>query len=168
MDFWSLGMGEPIPVAGASGKGAGNLLDRIVAELPSKTEGEPDEHEIRVAVVGKPNVGKSSFVNKMFGVERVVVTDVPGTTRDPVDTPMVYHGRQFVFVDTAGLRRQARVKDSLEYYSALRSARVLQDADVSARARGRHRAHPYPGPEGDRDGLGGRLPVSCSWSTNGT
>lgn len=131
MDFWSLGMGEPIPVAGASGKAMGNLLDRIVEALPATTDGEPGEHEIRVAVVGKPNVGKSSFVNKMFGEERMVVTDVPGTTRDPVDTPLIYHGHQLVFVDTAGLRRQARVKDSLEYYSALRAARVLQGADVA-------------------------------------
>ena len=131
MEFWSLGMGEPIPVAGASGKGTGDLLDRVLAALPDAPEAEPEEGVIRVAVVGKPNVGKSSFVNKMFGEERVVVSEQAGTTRDPVDTPLLYHGHPLVFVDTAGLRRQARVKDSLEYYSALRTARVLQEADVA-------------------------------------
>ena len=131
LDFWSLGMGEPIPVAAASGKAMGNLLDRIVAALPPAPEGEPNDAAIRVAVVGKPNVGKSSFVNKMFGEERMVVSEVPGTTRDPVNTPLVYHGHQLMFVDTAGLRRQARVKDLLEYYSALRTARVLQEGDVA-------------------------------------
>src|SRR5690606_34809352 len=85
---------------------------------------------VRVAVVGKPNVGKSSFVNRLLGEERVVVSEVAGTTRDAVDSPLRYHGHEIVLVDTAGLRRQARVKDSLEYYSALRTARVVQTADV--------------------------------------
>lgn len=131
MDFWSLGMGEPIPVAAASGKGTGDLLDRVLAALPGAPEEAPAESEIRVAVVGRPNVGKSSFVNKLFGTERVVVSERAGTTRDPVDTPLTYHGRNLVFVDTAGLRRQARVKDSLEYYSALRTERVVEEADVA-------------------------------------
>jgi GTPase len=130
LDFWALGMGEPRPVSAISGKGSGDLLDAVVAEFPEAFEGEEDEGVVRVAVVGKPNVGKSSFVNRMFGEERVVVSETAGTTRDPVDTPMAYHGRTLIFVDTAGLRRQARVKDSLEYYSALRTARVVQEADV--------------------------------------
>ena len=90
-----------------------------------------DRNEIRVAVVGRPNVGKSSFVNRIFGEERVVVNEAAGTTRDPVDSPLVYHGHTLVFVDTAGLRRQSRVKDSLEYYGALRTARVLHEADIA-------------------------------------
>jgi GTPase len=130
LDFWSLGMGEPHPVSAISGKGSGDLLDAVVAEFPEPFPGDEDESVVRVAVVGKPNVGKSSFVNRMFGEERVVVSETAGTTRDPVDTPMAYHGRTLIFVDTAGLRRQARVKDSLEYYSALRTARVVQEADV--------------------------------------
>jgi GTPase len=130
LDFWSLGMGEPHPVSAISGKGSGDLLDAVIAEFPEAVVGEEDESVVRVAVVGKPNVGKSSFVNRMFGEERVVVSETAGTTRDPVDTPMTYHGRTLIFVDTAGLRRQARVKDSLEYYSALRTARVVQEADV--------------------------------------
>jgi len=130
LDFWALGIGEPHPVSAISGKGSGDLLDAVVAEFPDAGPEEEEEGVVRVAVVGKPNVGKSSFVNRMFGEERVVVSETPGTTRDPVDTPMQYHGQTLVFVDTAGLRRQARIKDSLEYYSSLRTARVVQGADV--------------------------------------
>ena len=131
LDFWSLGIGEPIPVAASSGKGTGDLLDRVLAALPDAPSAGGQPHEIRVAVVGRPNVGKSSYVNRVFGQERVVVSEKEGTTRDPVDSPLTYHGRTLVFVDTAGLRRQSRVKDSLEYYSSLRTARVLQEADVA-------------------------------------
>jgi GTPase len=130
LDFWTLGMGEPHPVSAISGKGSGDLLDAVVAEFPEASPEEGEEGVVRVAVVGKPNVGKSSFVNRMFGEERVVVSETAGTTRDPVDTPMQYHGRTLVFVDTAGLRRQSRITNSLEYYSALRTARVVQEADV--------------------------------------
>jgi len=129
-DFWSLGIGEPLPVSAISGKGSGDLLDRVVAALPQAAEDDAPDDAIRVAVVGKPNVGKSSFVNRLLGEERVVVSDVAGTTRDPVDTPMQYHGRTLIFVDTAGLRRQSKVKDSVEYYSALRTDRVVRAADV--------------------------------------
>jgi GTP-binding protein len=129
-ELWALGMGEPVPVSALSGKGSGNLLDRVVALLHNEPAGPPPEHEIRVAVVGRPNVGKSSLVNRLLGEERVVVSEQAGTTRDPVDTPLNYHGKTLVFVDTAGLRRQAKVKDSLEYYSALRTERVVHEADV--------------------------------------
>lgn len=129
-EFWELGLGDPHPVSANSGKGSGDLLDAIVAHLPEVPEEEIDPSLIRVAVVGKPNVGKSSFVNRLFGEERVVVSDLAGTTRDPVDTPMQYHGRNLVFVDTAGLRRQSRVKDDLEYYSYIRTERVVREADV--------------------------------------
>ncbi len=129
-DFWSLGMGEPLPVSAISGKGSGDLLDRVTAALPESAPDEGGEGEIRVAVVGKPNVGKSSFVNRIFGEERVVVSEEAGTTRDPVDTPLRYHGQTLVFVDTAGLRRQSHVKESLEYYSTLRTERVVRAADV--------------------------------------
>jgi GTP-binding protein len=131
LDFWSLGIGEPIPVAAASGKGTGDLLDKLLAALPDAPTESGASDEIRVAVVGRPNVGKSSFVNRIFGEERMVVSEIAGTTRDPVDSPLTYHGHRLVFVDTAGLRRQSKVSDSLEYYSALRTARVLQEADVA-------------------------------------
>jgi GTP-binding protein len=129
-DFWSLGIGEPIPVSALSGKGTGDLLDRVLELLPDASEIQQDTDVIRVAVVGKPNVGKSSFVNRLVGEERVVVSEKPGTTRDPVDTELRYHGKTLVFVDTAGLRRQSKVKDNVEYYSALRTDRVVHSAEV--------------------------------------
>jgi GTP-binding protein len=113
-----------------SGKGSGNLLDHVFSLIPAAPSTEAAEDEIRVAVVGKPNVGKSSFVNRLLGEERLVVSEEAGTTRDAVDTPFQYHGRTLVFVDTAGLRRQAKVKDDVEYYSTLRTDRAIQDADV--------------------------------------
>ena len=129
-EFWSLGLGEPLPVSAISGKGSGDLLDAIVSHFPEASEPPTEPDRIRVAVIGKPNVGKSSFINRLLGEERTVVDDVSGTTRDPVDTPMTYMGRTIVFVDTAGLRRQSRVKDAIEYYSTLRTSRVVRDADV--------------------------------------
>ncbi len=130
LDFWSLGIGEPIPVSAISGKGSGDLLDRLLDALPGAPDYASAPDEIRVAVVGKPNVGKSSLVNRILHQDRVVVSDVAGTTRDPVDTPLQYHGRTLVLVDTAGLRRQTRISDQLEYYSALRTERVVLDSDV--------------------------------------
>jgi GTP-binding protein len=129
-DFWSMGLGDPIPVSSISGKGSGDLLDRVVGSFPEAIDDGQEEDVIRVAVVGKPNVGKSSFINRLLGEERVVVSDTAGTTRDPVDTPLRYHDTTLVFVDTAGLRRQSRVSDSLEYYSALRTERVVRESDV--------------------------------------
>ncbi|MYA11576.1 MAG: ribosome biogenesis GTPase Der [Gemmatimonadetes bacterium] len=129
LDFWELGMGEPYPVSSMSGRGFGDLFDAMLPLLPEET-GEPIPGEVRVAVIGKPNAGKSSLVNRLFGQERVMVSEVPGTTRDPVDLTMTYHGRQLTFVDTAGLRRHARIRDSVEYYSTLRTARVVRDAAV--------------------------------------
>ena len=129
-DFWSLGMGRPVPVSAISGKGSGDLLDALVAKLPVRDEVQGEESGVRVAVVGKPNVGKSSFVNRLLREDRVVVSPEAGTTRDPVDSPLLYHGEKLVFVDTAGLRRQSRIKDSIEYYSTLRTAKVVRQADV--------------------------------------
>jgi GTP-binding protein len=130
VDFWSLGMGEPVPVSALSGKGSGDLLDKVIDALPEHEPDEEADQEIRVAVVGKPNVGKSSFVNRLVGEERTVVSDIAGTTRDPIDTRFRYHGQTLVFVDTAGLRRQAKVKDSIEYYSAIRTDRVIHTSEV--------------------------------------
>jgi GTPase len=128
-EFWSLGLGEPLPVSSLSGKGSGDVLDEIVERLPPAGEGE-EEEALRVAVIGKPNVGKSSFVNRLLGEERLVVSEEAGTTRDAIDTPLRYHDRQMVFVDTAGLRRQARVDESVEFYSSLRTERAIERADV--------------------------------------
>jgi GTPase len=127
-DFWDLGVGEPQPVSSLSGKGSGDLLDVIVAHLP---EAEAEEEEaLRVAVIGRPNVGKSSFVNRLLGEERLVVSEVAGTTRDAIDTPMKFHGRNLVFVDTAGLRRQSKIDEGVEFYSSLRTERAIERADV--------------------------------------
>jgi GTPase len=128
-EFWTLGLGEPHPVSSVVGKGSGDLLDAIVARLPELDTGEADDG-LYVAVIGKPNVGKSSFVNRLLGEERMVVSDVAGTTRDSVDTPLRYHDRDLIFVDTAGLRRQARIDPGLEYYSALRTELAIERADV--------------------------------------
>jgi GTP-binding protein len=128
-DFWSLGIGEPFPVSSLSGKGSGDVLDEIVARLPDAAEVE-DETALRVAVIGRPNVGKSSLVNRLLGEDRLVVSDEAGTTRDAIDTPMRYHGRTLVFIDTAGLRRQSRVHENVEFYSGLRTERSIEQADV--------------------------------------
>jgi GTPase len=127
-DFWDLGLGEPQPLSSLSGKGSGDVLDQIVWKLP---EGDEEvEEALRVAVIGRPNVGKSSFVNRLLGEERLVVSDVAGTTRDSIDTPMRYKGRTYVFVDTAGLRRQSKIDEGVEFYSAIRTERAIDRADV--------------------------------------
>ena len=127
-DFWDLGLGEPLPMSATSGKGSGDVLDRVVWDLPA-VEGE-EEEALRVAVIGKPNVGKSSFVNRLLGEERLVVSDVAGTTRDAIDTPMQYQGRRLIFVDTAGLRRQSKIGEGVEFYSSIRTERAIERADV--------------------------------------
>jgi len=127
-EFYELGAGDPFPVSAANGKNSGDLLDALVEKIPEVTEEPPDE--LRVAVVGRPNVGKSSLVNKLLGEERLVVADEAGTTRDAIDTPVTYHGRPMVFVDTAGLRRQARVSDGIEFYSTLRTRRAIESATI--------------------------------------
>jgi len=127
-EFYRLGAGEPIPVSAANGKNSGDLLDLLVERIPPAPAEEQDA--LRVAVVGRPNVGKSSFVNRLLGEERLVVSDVAGTTRDAIDTPMRYHDRTIVFVDTAGLRRQSRVAGDIEFYSSLRTRRAIERADI--------------------------------------
>lgn len=127
--FYELGLGDPLPVSAAIGKASGDLLDRVAALLPPVSEAEPAD-TIPVAVVGRPNVGKSSLVNRLLGEERLVVAPEPGTTRDSIDTSLVYEGHTLVFIDTAGLRRRAKVTDELEFYSTLRTARALDRAAV--------------------------------------
>jgi GTP-binding protein len=127
-DFYQLGAGDPLPVSAQNGKNSGDLLDALVERLPESVP--EDEEALRVAVVGRPNVGKSSFVNRLLGEERLVVSDVAGTTRDAIDTPMTYHGRKLVFVDTAGLRRQTKIDDGIEFYSSLRTRRAIERANI--------------------------------------
>ena len=127
--FYELGLGDPFPVSAAIGTSSGDLLDRIVALLPAVAPAD-EENAIRVAVVGRPNVGKSSLVNRLLGTERLVVTDEPGTTRDAIDTPLRSNDRTFVFVDTAGLRKRSKVADDIEFYSTLRTSRAMERAEV--------------------------------------
>jgi GTPase len=127
--FYELGLGEPWPVSAAVGQGSGDLLDALVAALPAATT-EEDGELVRVAIVGRPNVGKSSIANKLLGEDRHVVTPIAGTTRDAIDSTLVYHGRTIRFIDTAGLRRKAKVEDDVEFYSNIRTERALGRADV--------------------------------------
>lgn len=127
-EFYELGAGDPIPVSAVSGKQSGDLLDVMVEHIPAMPP--EDEQSLKIAVIGRPNVGKSSFVNRLLGEDRLVVSEVAGTTRDAIDTPMRYHGRELVFIDTAGLRRQSRVDDGIEFYSGLRSRRAIERADI--------------------------------------
>jgi GTP-binding protein len=127
-EFYRLGAGDPVPVSATNGKGSGDLLDAIAERLePAEAL---DEEILRVAVVGRPNVGKSSFINRLLGEDRLVVTDVSGTTRDSIDTPFRYHGRELIFVDTAGLRRQSKIDDGIEFYSSLRTRRAIESSNI--------------------------------------
>jgi GTP-binding protein len=132
-EFYNLGLGDPMPVSAAQGLGTGDLLDAIVDALPPEPEEgeEVDDDTIRLALIGRPNVGKSSLLNAFLGFERTIVSDVAGTTRDPIDTEFEFEGRRMVLVDTAGIRRAAKVRESVEYYTALRSQRAAQRADVA-------------------------------------
>ena len=131
-DFHGLGLGEPMAVSASQGLGTGDLLDRLVDLLPPEEEAaEADEDLVRLAVIGRPNVGKSSLVNAFLGRERVIVSEHAGTTRDAIDTELEVDGRRIRLVDTAGIRRQAKVQESVEYYTTLRSQRAAERADVA-------------------------------------
>ena len=131
-EFNALGLGEPFAIAGATGSGTGDLLDEIVKRLPNDSKIDEEEHpEIpRIAIVGKPNVGKSSMTNALLGQERNIVTPVAGTTRDSISTYYNKFGHEFMLIDTAGLRKKAKVKEDLEFYSTLRSIRAIENSDV--------------------------------------
>ena len=131
--FYRLGLGDPVHVSALTGRLAGDFLDEVIARLPDGEEEEEEEEEPmpRIAVVGRPNVGKSTFVNRLLGEARQVVSPVPGTTRDAIDLPMRRNGRDCLLIDTAGLRRRARVRERVEFYSAIRTAESLERCDVA-------------------------------------
>ncbi len=129
-EFYNLGIGDPNPVSASSRLGIGDLLDAVVSYFPEKTEEEEEDERPRVAIVGKPNVGKSSIINKLLGENRVIVSDIAGTTRDAIDTEIVHDGREYVFIDTAGLRRKSKIKEDLERYSIIRTVTAVERADV--------------------------------------
>ena len=129
-EFYDLGLGDPIPVSAGQALGLGDMLDELVRLFPDPAGKEEEEEVIRVAIVGKPNVGKSSLINRILGEERVIVSDVPGTTRDAVDSPFEYMGQRYVFIDTAGLRRKSKIKENIEKYSIVRAISAVERADV--------------------------------------
>jgi len=130
LEFYGLGLGDPIPVSAAEGLNTGDMLDAVLEKLPAAEQEEDPGDTVRIAVIGRPNVGKSSLVNKILGEDRVIVSDVPGTTRDAIDTVFEREGRRFILVDTAGIRRRSRVDLSTERYSVIRALRAVERCDV--------------------------------------
>ena len=129
-EFYKLGLGDPISISAAQGLGIGDLLDEIIRYLPLETDIQPEIDAIRTAVIGKPNVGKSSLINRILGEDRLIVSDIPGTTRDAVDSEVTIDGQKYIFIDTAGIRRKAKIKGNIERYSILRAVSAVNRADV--------------------------------------
>ena len=128
-DFYELGLGEPIPISAANMLNLGDLLDRIAENFPAGA-GEEEEEEIKIAVIGKPNVGKSSLINRLLGEDRLIVSDIAGTTRDSIDTPFTRDGEKFVLIDTAGIRRKSKIYEDIEKYSVIRAIAAIERSDV--------------------------------------
>ena len=129
-EFYNLGIGEPFAISAANRLGLGEMLDAVIAHFPESAGDEEDDDKIRVAIVGKPNVGKSSIINRLLGENRLIVSDIAGTTRDAVDTEVTYHGKEYVFIDTAGLRRKNKIKEELERFMIIRTVSAVERADI--------------------------------------
>ncbi|MBQ9518280.1 MAG: ribosome biogenesis GTPase Der [Firmicutes bacterium] len=129
-EFYSLGLGDPIGVSAGQMLGLGELLDTVVSYFPKDARGAEEEDVIKVAVIGKPNVGKSSLINRILGEERVIVSDIAGTTRDAIDSDYVYEGQKYIFIDTAGMRRKSKIKENIEKFSIIRAVAAVERADV--------------------------------------
>ncbi|MEE0199049.1 MAG: ribosome biogenesis GTPase Der [Muricomes sp.] len=129
-EVYNLGIGDPVPISAASRLGLGDMLDEVAAHFPEGSGEEEEDDRPRIAIVGKPNVGKSSIINKLLGENRVIVSDVAGTTRDAIDTEILHDGKEYIFIDTAGLRRKSRIKEELERYSIIRTVTAVERADV--------------------------------------
>lgn len=131
-EFYALGLGEPMPVSAEQGKGIGDLLDEVVRYFPGEAaEADEEEEILKVAVIGKPNTGKSSLINRLLGEERVIVSDIAGTTRDAIDTLVEFEGKKYIFIDTAGIRRQSRVSEELERFSVIRAVSAVERCDAA-------------------------------------
>lgn len=130
-EFYNLGIGDPITISASQGLGLGDMLDEVVKYFNDPSEDEEDDEYIRIAMIGKPNVGKSSLINRLLGEERVIVSNVPGTTRDSIDSYLETEGGKFILVDTAGLRRKSKVKEEIERYSVIRTYAAIEKADVA-------------------------------------
>ena len=129
-EFYNLGIGDPMPISAANRQGIGDMLDEVIKYFPESNGEEEEDERPKIAIVGKPNVGKSSIINKLTGENRVIVSDIAGTTRDAIDTDIVYNGKEYVFIDTAGLRRKNKIKEELERYSIIRTVTAVERADV--------------------------------------
>ena len=129
-DFWELNLGEPFPISAELSLGLGDLLDEVVKHFPERNQEKDDSEAIKIAVVGKPNSGKSSLVNRILGFDRVIVSNIAGTTRDAIDTPFECDGQKYVLIDTAGIRKKAKVEEDVEYYSVVRSINAIRQADI--------------------------------------
>lgn len=129
-EFYNLGMGDPHPVSAVNRLGIGDMLEEVVSYFPEGAGEEEEDDRVRVAIVGKPNVGKSSLINKILGENRLIVSDIAGTTRDAVDTEVTYQGKEYVFIDTAGVRRKNKIKEDLEHYMIVRTVSAVERADV--------------------------------------
>lgn len=129
-EFYNLGIGEPIPISSNGKLGLGDMLEKVAAHFPEQKQAEEEDERPKIAVIGKPNVGKSSIVNRLTGENRVIVSNIAGTTRDAIDTTVKYHGKEYVFIDTAGLRRKNKIKEELERYSIIRAVAAVERADV--------------------------------------
>ena len=129
-EFYNLGIGDPLPISAASRLGIGDMLEEVVKHFPASAQEEEEDSRPKVAIIGKPNVGKSSLVNKLAGEARVIVSDIAGTTRDAIDTEVKYNGKEYIFIDTAGLRRKNKIKEEIERYSIIRAVTAVERADV--------------------------------------
>ena len=129
-EFYNLGIGEPIAISATNRTGLGDMLDEVVKEFPEDADTEEEDDIPKIAVVGKPNVGKSSLINHLLGEDRVIVSDIAGTTRDAVDARVKWQGRDYIFIDTAGLRRKGKVKEEIERYSVIRTVTAVERAHV--------------------------------------
>jgi GTP-binding protein len=129
-EFYKLGLGDPIPVSAMHGLNTNDLLDRVIAEFAPPKEYEEEDNAIKIAIIGRPNVGKSSLVNAFLGEQRVIVSDIPGTTRDAIDTPFRYNNTDYILIDTAGIRKKSRIKEATEKYSVIRALKSIERADV--------------------------------------
>ena len=130
-EFYNLGIGDPHPISSVNRMGIGDMLDEVVSYFPEGSDEEEEDDRIKVAIVGKPNVGKSSLINKLLGENRLIVSDIAGTTRDAVDTEVTYNGKEYVFIDTAGLRRKNKIKEELERFMIIRTVSAVERADVA-------------------------------------
>ncbi|MBQ4307016.1 MAG: ribosome biogenesis GTPase Der [Lachnospiraceae bacterium] len=130
-EFYNLGIGDPFAISSVNRTGVGDMLDEVVKYFPAPGEEEEEDDRVRIAIVGKPNVGKSSVINRLIGENRVIVSDIAGTTRDAIDTEVRHNGREYVFIDTAGLRRKSKVKEDLEHYMILRTVGAVERADIT-------------------------------------